>query len=679
MIHKRVIAGIFASVAFSATAAPARQPNILLILADDLGFSDLGCYGSEIRTPNIDRLAAGGLRFTQFYNSGKCEPSRACLLSGQYWQKCGLGIKSGITMGQAMRGVGYATFAVGKWHVDGNPVERGFDHYFGHLSGASDYFKGNPSHRLDLEPFKPKADGTFYTTDANADYAIKFLDEAHRNQPDKPFFMYLAFNAPHAPLEAWPEDVKKYRGNYLVGWDKLREQRYQRQLELGIMKPEWKLSPRPATIPAWDTLTAQEKDFEDLRMSIFAAMVDRMDQAIGRILAKVKEMGEEENTIVLFLSDNGASPYDHSKQRNIESVLEGGWEYGLGWANLSATPFLHYKRNTYNGGSCTPFIAYWPIGITKPGSITEQPGHIIDLMATVMDLSGGKWPAEYEGAALAPLPGLSLRPIFAGEQRVPHDVLYFHLFDHRAIRVGDYKLASDWGRPWQLFNLAADRTELNDLSAAQPERVKELEKMWTDWSAKSGAEEKMRNAGGEPVYRHLYDAQEKFIGGHGDGDSEENIEVKPAKSKNAKSKSAAKVNTTGGIRARIGTVMAIEGDEIVLTCTGDNPGLAISLPAGLQGPCPWTLTFSLLSQAEGDGDVFYTTDAQTSLPNGRKQIFPVIRDGKPHPYSLAFDNKEPIYALRFDPCSGAGTVRIKGMVLKDAAGQVLCTWPKTSE
>jgi arylsulfatase A-like enzyme len=268
-------------------------------------------------------------------------------------------------------------------------------------------------------------------------------------------------------------------------------------------------------------------------------LVDSMDQAIGRVLAKVNEMGEEENTVVLFLSDNGANPYDHSKNRSMESLKAGGWGYGLGWANLSETPFGHYKRNTYNGGSCTPLIAYWPAGIKKPGSITEQPGHIIDLMATFMDLSGRTWPAEYEGQPLPPLPGLSLRPIFSGEQRLPHGALYFQLFDHRAIRVGDYKLASDWGRPYQLFNLAADRTELNDLSAVQPERARELEKMWTDWAAKSGAKEKMRSAGGEPVYRHFHDAEEKFLGGKNNeandvGDDEgndENIVVKRKKKK----------------------------------------------------------------------------------------------------------------------------------------------------
>jgi arylsulfatase A-like enzyme len=345
----------------------ASRPNVILILADDLGFSDVGCYGGEIATPNIDRFAAKGLRFTQFHNSAKCEPTRASLMSGQYWQDCGLGIKKGITMGQAMRSAGYATFAVGKWHLNGNPVNRGFDRYFGHLSGASNYFKGSPSHRLDDKPFKPAKDGTFYTTDANADYAIGFIEASKKRNPDKPFFMYLAFNAPHGPLQAWPEDIAKYRGKYKSGWDKLREQRYRRLVETGIIKKEWALPPRPDTIPAWDSLTDEEKDFEDLRMSIYAAMVDRMDQAIGRVLAKVRDLGEEDNTLVMFMSDNGGSPYDRGRRGTLPDP-GASWEYGLGWANMSNTPFRHYKRNMFNGGSCPPFIACWPAVIRRHGA-----------------------------------------------------------------------------------------------------------------------------------------------------------------------------------------------------------------------------------------------------------------------------------------------------------------------
>ena len=312
-------------------------------------------------------------------------------MSGQYWNDCELGIKRGITMGQALRPAGYATFAVGKWHMDGNPVDRGFDRYFGHLNGGTDYFKGNDSYRLDHQPFKPNGD-RFYATDANADYAIRFIEESHRKNPDKPFFMYLAFNAPHSPLQAWPEDIAKYRGKYRSGWDQLRARRYQRQLELGIMKPEWPLSPRPETVPAWDTLSAEDQDFEDHRMAIYAAMVDRMDQAIGRVLDKIKTLGKEENTLVFFLSDNGAAPFDRARTGTLGQPRS-HWQTGVGWANASATPFRHYKCNMANGGSCTPCIVSWPGEIKHPGGITDQTAHITELMATFVDSARAAWPA----------------------------------------------------------------------------------------------------------------------------------------------------------------------------------------------------------------------------------------------------------------------------------------------
>ena len=509
------------------TLKPGIGPNIILIVADDLGWSDIGCYGSEIRTPNLDRLAANGIRFTQFYNSAKCEPTRASLMSGQYWQDCGLGIKRGITMGQAMRAAGYATFAVGKWHLDGDPVERGFDHYFGHLSGASDYFKGNASHRLDDQPFKPSTDGTFYTTDANADYAIQFITESRRTHPEKPFFLYLAFNAPHGPIQAWPEDIARYRSKYRIGWDKIREQRYQQMISKGVFKKAWALSPRPKTIPAWDTLTEKEKDFEDLRMSIFAAMVDRMDQAIGRVLAHVKSLDQDSNTLVMFLSDNGGSPYDRGRRGTLPDP-DAAWEYGLGWAHVSCTPFRHYKRNMFNGGVATPFIVYWPAAIKPRGAITSQRAHIIDLMATLVDVSGWSWPGEFDGKPLAALPGKSLRQVFAGETRAPHDTLYFHLMDHRAIIRGDWKLASDWNRPWELFNLASDRTELSDLSAKEPGRFHQLTAAWTNWwSGKNPG--LFKSAGKEPAYRRLDDQTEGSQGANDEPD-----QTRPAPRKKGK-------------------------------------------------------------------------------------------------------------------------------------------------
>ncbi len=508
-------AGVMAPVLRPATPAAA-HPNVILILADDLGFADLGCYGSEIQTPNLDHLAANGLRFSQFYNSAKCEPTRASLMSGQYWQDVGLGVKKGITMGQAMRGAGYATFAIGKWHLDGNPVERGFDRYFGHLSGASDYFKGNASHRLDEKPFTLPTDGTFYTTDANADHAITFITDSRQAHPEKPFFMYLAFNAPHAPIQAWPQDIAKYRGKYRIGWDQVRALRYQRMLDLGLFKQPGGLSPRPDTIPAWESLTEKEKDFEDLRMAIFAAMVDRMDQAIGRVLATLKAQGQDQNTLIMFLSDNGGSPYDRGRRGTLPDP-GAAWEYGLGWAHVSGTPFRHYKRNMFNGGATTPFIAHWPAGMKSRGAITDQRGHIIDVMATLMDVSDTTWPTTFEGKPLAPLAGKSLRPIFAGEARPPFDALYFHLMDHRAVLAGEWKLASDWGRPWELFNVAQDPTELSNLSAKEPQRVAHLTALWEKWWADKNPA-LLRSGGSEPAYRRLQDETFRTQGGNDEPD-----------------------------------------------------------------------------------------------------------------------------------------------------------------
>ncbi len=512
----RFLATAFLLAIALGTAGAATRPNVILILADDLGYSDLGCYGSEIRTPHLDRLAAEGVRFSQFYNSAKCEPTRASLMSGQYWQDAGLGVKRGPTMGEVMRAAGYATFAVGKWHLDGNPIDRGFDRYFGHLSGASDYFKGNASHRLDRAPYSVPTDGKFYTTDANADYAIAFIEEARRQDATKPFFLYLAFNAPHGPIQAWPDDIAKYRGKYRGGWDRIREQRHRRMLELGLLKPEWPLASRPATIPAWDSLSDKEKDFEDLRMAIYAAMVDRMDQSIGRVLAALKAQGQDENTLIMFLSDNGGSPYDRGRSGTLPDP-SARWEYGLGWAHVSCAPFRHYKRNMANGGATTPFIAHWPAGVKSRGAITDQRGHLIDVMATLMDVAERPWPREHEGAPLASLPGKSLRPIFAGETRAPHDALYFQLMDHRAIIAGDWKLVSDWGRPWELFNLATDRTELRDRAAQEPRVAAELEQRWSAWwSTKNSA--LLRSGGGEPAYRRLGERDEKSQGGNAEPD-----------------------------------------------------------------------------------------------------------------------------------------------------------------
>tara|TARA_R110002072_G_scaffold222711_1_gene379821 strand:- start:13383 stop:15134 length:1752 start_codon:yes stop_codon:yes gene_type:complete len=515
---------ILATMFSSVVAEDAARPNVIIILADDMGYSDLGCYGSEISTPNLDSLAAKGVRFTQFYNAAKCEPTRASLMSGYYWQDAGFGVKRGMTMGEAMKSTGYATFAVGKWHMDGNPVDRGFDRYFGHLSGGSHYFSCNASQRLDDKPFKEEPGDDFYMTDANADYAIEFLDQHQDKQTDDPFFMYLSFNAPHSPLHARPEDIAKYRDTYNVGWDEIREARYQKQLQSGITRKEWTLSPRQDSVPAWDSLREDERAYEATRMAIYAAMVDRMDQAIGRVLNQVREMGAEENTLVVFLSDNGGSPSDVTTAEQTPAGLLGpsgagkdGYWLGLGWSNATNTPFHSHKIEMGNGGVVTSCIASWPSVIKNPGSITDQPSHIIDLMATLTDVGEVQWPKSFKGNQLSELPGKSLAPLLSGQPSDSRDPLYFHLFHNRAIVDGKWKLTTDWDRPWQLFDLQTDRTELNDVRGEHPKIAAKLQKNWEDWYAKV-PEKRFTDANGDPQYRRLDDPEESYRRWTGEGD-----------------------------------------------------------------------------------------------------------------------------------------------------------------
>ena len=465
---------------FTPSDTPPR-PNVILILADDLGYSDLGCYGGEIETPNLDRLADGGLRFGQFYNTAKCGPTRVSLLSGLYYQTGGPGIERGITIGQAMRAAGYTTLAVGKWHVRGNvnPIHRGFDRYFGHLSGATDYFRGNDTFRLDDEPFDvPPTD--FYTTDAFVDRAIQFVEEARAENPERPFFLYLAFNAPHSPLQAQPEDIDRYRGSYLEGWDRIRQRRYRRQTEIGLIQSEWSLSARSDEVPAWDELTREEQRLEDVRMAVYAGMVDRIDQQVGRLMAKLRQWQVEDNTLVMFLSDNGANPFD---PRRVGSIGERGsqWSLGAAWANASNTPFRLYKRNQHNGGIATPFIAYWPNTIHSPGEIVDDPAHVIDIMPTLNEISGWNYSTGLAGYEAPPLPGRSLLPLFRGDAPQPRGPLFFQFLDHRAILEGHWKLVSAYDGPWELYRMDIDRTESHDLASEETEQVRLMADQWEKW------------------------------------------------------------------------------------------------------------------------------------------------------------------------------------------------------
>jgi len=477
---------------------PAPRPNIVLVLADDMGFSDLGCYGGEIATPNLDKLAARGLRFTQMYNTSKCFPSRACLLTGAYAQQVNMArrpgrIESGVTLGQVLRSAGYRTLMSGKHHGTQNPFEIGFDRYFGLRDGACNYF--NPGRQRDGEPkpaqkrarrawcidaktyrpYTPKSK-KFYTTDAFTDHALAYLDE-YKGE-DKPFFLYLAFNAPHDPLQAWPEDIRKYEGNYDVGWKPIRDARYAKQIELGLFGSNAPLSRQE--FGDWDALSDAAKAEEARRMEVYAAMIDRLDQNVGRLVRKLEQLGELDNTLILFASDNGGS---------AEVVRIGTGEIGSmtrwasvkrNWANVSNTPFRKFKNHSHEGGICTPLIAFWPKRIHNQGAIVRTPLHFIDFMATLVELSGATYPEEYDHELVVPMQGVSFAPAFVGDPISRKAPLFWQWGSGKAIRDGRWKLISQRG-PWRLFDMETDRTETVDLAGQHPERVTRMAAQWQAW------------------------------------------------------------------------------------------------------------------------------------------------------------------------------------------------------
>ena len=493
----------------AAGAAPPPKPNIVVILVDDMGFSDIGCYGSEIPTPNLDKLAANGLRFTQFYNTGRCCPTRASVLTGLYPHEAGVGHMTEdrgvpgyrgrlndrcVTIAEVLNGAGYFTAMSGKWHVGQNqgvvPWERGFQRSFNSPAGGFYYPEGkqnrlylNGKALADDAPELPKQ---WYTTDLYADYGMKFIDEGLAAK--KPFFLYLAFNAPHFPLQAPADEIARFRGKYKVGWDKLREQRHARQKELGVVDKSWPLSPRAELVSAWDSLSDVDKDRFDNIMAIYAACVAHMDTAVGRLVAALKQRGALDNTLILFMSDNGGNAESGPRGR-----LEGdfpGAAYstvfcGQSWATLENTPFRRYKHFNHEGGISTPLIAHWPAGIAAHNELRQQPGHLVDVMATCVDLAGAKYPMEFKGQPIQPMEGRSLAPAFAN-QPIAREALYWEHEGNAAIRVGDWKLVR-LGRDgtWELYNLKTDRTELHDLAGTAANRAKELATKWEAWATRT--------------------------------------------------------------------------------------------------------------------------------------------------------------------------------------------------
>jgi arylsulfatase A-like enzyme len=491
-----LLAGLLLGPLFISAEPDRARPNFILIMVDDMGYSDIGCYGGDVKTPNLDQLAKNGLRFTQFYNTAKCHTTRAELLTGNYAYSIGdNNMEHGATFGEVLRPIGYRTLISGKWHQKPLPTTRGFDRYYGLADGCSNFFnpglkarpgEGPPGRkgktRVRRWAIEDKVimgytspDKKFYHTDAFTSYAIDRLDE-YKGE-DKPFVLYLPYTAPHYPLHAWPEDIAKYRGKYKIGWDEIRKQRFKRMKEMGIIGSKHKLTPRASK--AWEDLSDEQKDAEDLKMAVYAAMIDRVDQNLGRLFAKVKELGEWDNTLIMFLTDNGACPEQPNTTPNIPpGPVESYRTVSVGWANASNTPYRKFKSTDYEGGIRTPFIAHWP-GVIKPG-MTNQVGHIIDVSATFRDVTGAKYPKEILGNKTKPPLGKSLLPIFKGEEREPHKEIYWHFSRANAVRQGDVK-AVRAGKAWELYDLKADPSEMNNLAKKMPEKTAELAQMWEAW------------------------------------------------------------------------------------------------------------------------------------------------------------------------------------------------------
>ena len=529
----------------SGAAAPAaKRPNVILIMSDDMGYSDIGCYGSEIDTPRLDGLAANGLRFTHFYNTARCCPTRASLMTGLYPHQAGVGhmmndrgldgyrgnlSRRCVTIAEALKTAGYSTYMAGKWHVtketkpDGPkhnwPLQRGYDRFYGTIHGAGSFFDPNTLTR-DNTMISPYADPeykpqTYYYTDAISDHAARYVRE-HKGAA--PFFLYVAYTAAHWPMHALPEDIAKYKGTYDGGYTPIRQARFAKMRKLGVIEKHWKLSPQ-----AGDWNKVPNKAWEARCMEVYAAMIDRMDQGIGRIVDTLKATGKLDNTLIFFLQDNGGCaesmgragsgqrastpplpPMDATALQPdmIPKQTRDGWPllkgpgvmpgpadtyhgYGKGWANVSNTPFREYKHWVHEGGISTPLIVHWPAGIGATNELRHEPGHLIDIMATCVDVAGATYPTEFKGGKIQPMEGTSLAPVFANKP-IDREAIYWEHEGNRAVRVGNWKLVAK-GRSgtWELYDTAADRSELNDLAADQPQRTQQMAALWQAYAERA--------------------------------------------------------------------------------------------------------------------------------------------------------------------------------------------------
>ncbi len=493
-----------------AAATPAKRPNIVVIMADDMGFSDLGCFGSEIPTPHLDALATAGLRFTQFYNTGRCCPTRAALMTGLYPHQAGIGhmtadqglpgyrgtlSENAVTIAEVLRPAGYFTIMTGKWHLsskpDSVPATRGFDRSLNGVAGGVYFPQPQGTFFLNgtaIPHDSPSLPRDWYSTDLWTDFALRFIDEARAEK--KPFFVYLAHNAPHFPLQAPEADIARFRGKYLAGWDQLAAERHRRQVASGLVDSRWQPAPRPASVKPWASLSPDEQTRFDTLMAVYAACVSRLDTAVGHLVAGLRERGELENTLLLFFADNGGNPEAGPQGRLLGPGAPGSANStlfcGESWAWMQNTPFRRYKHFNDEGGIASPFIAHWPAGIAARNEFRRQPAHLIDIMATCVDLGRAPYPQARAGKPVLPPEGTSLAPAFAGQPLARRAPLFGEHEGNAFVRDGDWKAVRvGYRAAWELYDLGRDRTEQHDLAARQPERLRELAAQWDAWARRA--------------------------------------------------------------------------------------------------------------------------------------------------------------------------------------------------
>jgi arylsulfatase A-like enzyme len=499
MMHQRISGLILFLLMFSSTAfGKETRPNILLIMCDDMGFSDLGCYGGEVSTPHLDQLASEGMRFTQFYNNAKCTTTRASLVTGLYprFGKQGHLRKNMVTIGEVMKQAGYATALCGKWHLGrtkiSHPYHRGFDYYYGLLDGACNYFeptRKDPPFKQNRVRHFGKNDREitefpedFYTTDAFTDAAIQFLKK--NSNEDKPFFLHVTYTAPHYPLHAKPEDIKKYIGKFRMGWNEMRRQRWERLKKMGIPDQSWSLTEGDSRAYSWENAN---QEFEDKRMAVYAAMIDSMDQNIGRLLKTLKQTGADDNTLILFFSDNGGcaeEPGGRDPVKRNPGPKEDYVTVGPAWGWAQNSPFKRYKQWVHEGGITTPCIAWWP-GKVPAGTINRNTAHLIDILPTCLEIAGSSYPETYKGNQILPCEGLSMANLLKNQDRKGHKQLAWYWSKNRAIRQENWKLV--WDKEytqWELYDLSQDRCESKNLAKKFPDRVQKMSEDWFKWAAK---------------------------------------------------------------------------------------------------------------------------------------------------------------------------------------------------